>query len=224
MSPTYDSSLALHAADLSCRRGGRMVFEGVSFDVQSGDFLLLSGRNGAGKSTLLRLLAGLLPAAGGEVSLSQPGETVSGLPSEKLMLVGHQHGLKPGLTLRDNAVFFHRLMTGTLPTEEGLLAAAEKFGLAALLDEPVQYFSSGQRHRSSLMRYALVPRQIWLMDEPTVGLDSANRDALSLLIKEHLAAGGIAIAASHDPIDVEGRSLNMDGCAPKSAQFEEAWL
>ena len=222
--PTYASDTQLSASGLSARRGGRTVFEDVEFSVQAGDFLRLTGRNGAGKSTLLRLLAGLLPSAGGTLRFQKGDAAFDHLVTDDFLLAGHQNGLKTVMTLADNARFFHRLMTGEVPTPEALTSAADAFALAPLMDQPVQYFSSGQRHRAALMRYGLVQRQVWLMDEPTVGLDADNRAALARLIADHLARGGIVIAATHDPIEVEGSALNMDGFAPQAVAADEAWL
>lgn len=225
LADTYSSKTRIRADGIACRRGGRTVFERVSFDVQAGDFLMLRGRNGAGKSTLLRLLAGLLPATAGTLSFECDDKTDSQIPPEAMLMAGHQNGLKPALTLKDNAQFFHRLMTGQAPTADALMAAAEAFQLGRLMGDPVQYFSSGQRHRAALMRFALVPRPVWLMDEPTVGLDGENRAALAALIGDHVARGGIAIAASHDAIDLPGLTLTMDDFAPSAPVAEaEAWL
>lgn len=220
----FDSTVQLSGDGLACRRGARTVFEGLAFDLQAGDFLCLKGRNGSGKSTFLRCLSGFLPAFAGTLRLQVEDETEDHLPPDFFLQAGHQNGLKPNFTLRDNARFFCLSMTGDMPSNEKLLEAAKVFDLAGLLDDPVQYFSSGQRHRASLMRFALVRRQVWLMDEPTVGLDTANRAALGKLIASHTAHGGIVIAATHDPLGVEGRELNMNAFAPKAVGLDEAWL
>lgn len=219
--PDYIRDMKIHASSLACRRGGRVVFKGVTFEISAGDYLCLRGRNGAGKSTLLRLLAGFVPASSGELSLIATRE--ERLLSDHVMMVGHMNGLKPVLSLRENAAIFHKLMTGRSVPDSVLQHAAEVFDLTHLLDEPVQYFSSGQRHRSALMRLNLVPRQVWLMDEPTVGLDQQNRAALAQMMQAHLRCGGMIISATHDPIDVEGKDLNLDDFAPKATLFEEVW-
>ncbi len=225
--PIFDSGTRLSGSGLACRRGGRRVFEGLNFEVQAGDFLSLTGKNGSGKSTLLRLIAGFLPKKSGTISYSCSGNASDFLVSDDFMLVGHQNGLKPGFTLRENASFYYRLMTGSTPAAKRLQIAADIFALDSLLDEPVQYFSSGQRHRSALMRLPLVARQIWLMDEPTVGLDADNRAALAALIQHHMACGGIVIAATHDPMGVAGNVLDMDQFQPNtgnSDDMDEGWL
>lgn len=223
----FDSGTRLLGDALACRRGGRRVFEGLNFEVQAGDFLSLTGRNGSGKSTFLRLIAGFVRKSSGAISYSCGGDTADFLATDDFTLVGHQNGLKPGFSLRENASFYYQLMTGNLPAAERLQIAADIFALGSLLDEPVQYFSSGQRHRSALMRLPLVARQIWLMDEPTVGLDADNRAALAALIQHHLACGGIVIAATHDPMGVAGSVLDMDQFQPNIAasdDIDEGWL
>ncbi|MEX0300023.1 MAG: heme ABC exporter ATP-binding protein CcmA [Kordiimonas sp.] len=214
----------LVAENLSCKRGGRLVFEGVSFSVGAGDFLHLKGANGSGKTTLIRLLAGFISARSG--TLSYAGESIGSedIPDTGAFIYsGHQHGLKPVLTLRKNMIAYYQLMTGCVLEESQLMEAAKAFGLQALIDHPVRFFSSGQTHRCSLLRFLLLDRPIWLMDEPTVGLDSANRELLCLMMKKHLKNGGIIIAASHDPVGIDGQTLEMANCVPK-VQEEEVWL
>lgn len=214
----------LVAENLSCKRGGRIVFDGVSFDVGPGDFLHLKGANGTGKTTLIRLLAGFISARSG--TLSYAGELIDyeDIPDTRAFIYsGHQHGLKPVLTLRENMAAYYQLMIGCVLEESQLMEAAKAFGLQALVDHPVRFFSSGQTHRCSLLRFLLLDRPIWLMDEPTVGLDSANRELLCLMMKKHLENDGTIIAASHDPVGIEGQTLEMANYVPK-VQEEEVWL
>lgn len=218
----------LVATNLSCRRGGRLVFEGVTFDVGPKEFLHLKGSNGSGKTTLIRMLAGFIPTRTGGLAYDDEVidiEDVSGTCS--FIYSGHQHGLKPVLTLRENSEAYYQLMTGQTLPEGRLQKAVKAFGLAALIDHPVRFFSSGQTHRCSLLRFLLLDRPVWLMDEPTVGLDSANRELLCLMITEHLEKGGIVIAASHDPIGLpdhtRNQTLEMASYFPTSRE-EEIWL
>lgn len=216
------SSLSVH--DLACRRGGRLVFEGLSFELKAGDFLHLKGANGSGKTTLLRLLAGFLVPKKGEVRLAGNVLGPSEIPETRAFIYsGHQHGLKPVLTLRENSSAYYQLMTGHHLPDETLYNAADQFGLSSLVDLPVRFFSSGQTHRCSLLRFALLDRPVWLMDEPTVGLDSENRQRLNDLMSLHLNRGGMIIAASHDPLDITGKMIEMVDFAPKTKE-EDLWL
>lgn len=223
----FSPAKPLAALKLSCFRGGRMVFENLSFKLPPGGLLFLRGRNGTGKSTLLRLVAGFVPAREG--SLSYDGEEWDrgdAAIAEAILYAGHDNALKPVMTLRENAQELARLMTGHSVADERLEQAAEVFSLTGLLDQPVRYFSSGQRHRSSLMRFAFINRPLWLMDEPTVGLDTENRRALADLMKAHLASGGSILAATHDPIGVEGEVLDLGAYQPAPIEDfdEEAWV
>lgn len=220
----YDNGTRLNGEHIACRRGGRLVFDGLNFAVTAGDFLYLKGKNGSGKSTFLRFLSGFLPAEYGKLCFSDGEGQVDELPTDRFLMVGHQYGLKPNFTLRENAVFFTQLHNGQSATAEQVANAAARFDLEPLLDDPVQYFSSGQRHRAALMRFALIKRQIWLMDEPTVGLDTENRQALAELIADHIAGEGIVIAATHDPMGLEGNTLNMDDFQPRQTVVAEEWL
>ncbi len=212
------------AVNLACWRGGRMVFEKLSFQIEAGDFLHLSGQNGSGKSTLLRLLAGLLQAKEGSVFFKGEHMLEADVAASlSVIYSGHQAGLKPVLTLRENADLFVKTMTGNTLGYETLLEAAAQLDLVDLLDTPVRYFSSGQTHRSALLRFCLLDRVIWLMDEPTVGLDTENRDRLTTIMKKHLDAGGIIIAASHDPIDISGKTLKMIDYSPQHTT-QSYWL
>lgn len=203
------------------------MFEGLNFEVRAGDFLSLTGKNGSGKSTFLRMIAGFVPKSDGAIVYRLGDAEAPMLPPDDFTLVGHQNGLKPGMTLRENATFYYNLMTGASPSADRLQFAADIFALGSLLDELAQYFSSGQRHRAALMRFPLVARKIWLMDEPTVGLDADNRSRLAALIQHHIACGGIVIAATHDPLGVHGRTLDMDQFQPKNGagkDIDEDWL
>lgn len=204
-----------------------MVFENLSFALKPGSLLFLRGRNGTGKSTLLRLVAGFVPPRSGSLTYGgEEWERGDAALAEAIVYAGHDAALKSVMTLRENAQELARLMTGRSVPDDRLEQAAEVFGLSGLLDHPVRYFSSGQRHRSSLMRFAFLSRPVWLMDEPTVGLDTENRQALADLMKVHLASGGSIIAATHDPIGVEGDVLDMGAYQPAPLEDldEEAWV
>lgn len=215
---------SLKAEGLACRRGGRLVFEGLDFDVGGGDFLLLEGKNGSGKTTLLRLLAGFLQPFSGLLHFGNEQLTSQNVAGTGAFIYsGHQHGLKPVLTLRENSAAFFQLMTGRVLPDDLLFEAADTFGLTALIDHPLRFFSSGQTHRCALLRFALLHRPIWLMDEPTVGLDAENRAQLERLMAAHLGKDGIIIAASHDPIGVVHKTVDMADFAPQLSA-EDMWL
>nr|WP_246523148.1 heme ABC exporter ATP-binding protein CcmA [Neoroseomonas eburnea] len=185
----------LEARDLACLRGERAVFAGLSLSLAEGTALLLTGANGAGKSTLLRILAGLLRPAEGAVLWR--GEDIAADPAahaRRLRYLSHQDALKPALTVTENLAFFARLWGGEVG--RALTAVA----LAPLAELPARVLSSGQKRRLALARLALAPAPLWLLDEPTTGLDAASVERLGPLLAAHRAAGGIVVAATHLPL------------------------
>ncbi|MFO1150788.1 MAG: heme ABC exporter ATP-binding protein CcmA [Alsobacter sp.] len=187
--------MRLIADALSCQRSGRTVFEGLSFRVEPGASLLLTGRNGAGKSSLLLILAGLLEPAGGALR-AEEGDPERSL-AEQAHYVGHRDALKPSLTPLE-ALDFWQAMLGPGRTQPE--AALERMGLGHALDLPCGYLSAGQRKRLALARLLVSHRPLWLLDEPTAALDTASQALFEGLVAEHLAAGGLAVAATHFPL------------------------
>jgi heme exporter protein A len=200
--------MRLEASNLGCVRGGRPVFAGVDFAVAGGEALLVTGRNGAGKSTLLRVVGGLLRPAGGRLSLAD-GDPERTLP-EQAHYLGHQDALKASLTVRENLGFWIAYLGGTAGPEAALAAV----GLDELADLPAAYLSAGQRRRLSLARLVAVPRPLWLLDEPTSALDRDGQGRLGDLLRQHLAGGGLIMAATHGPIGLDGaRELRLGDAA-----------
>jgi heme exporter protein A len=189
----------LEARDLACLRGERVIFAGLSFRIESGEALLLVGANGAGKSTLLRLLAGLLAPAEGQLLWDgQDALADRAAHAARLRYLSHQDALKPALTARENLSFFARLWGGDAD------AALAALALGPLAELPARVLSSGQKRRLALARLALAPAPLWLLDEPTVGLDAASVERLGGLLARHRAAGGMVLAATHLPLPLPG--------------------
>jgi heme exporter protein A len=191
--------MKLVADKLSASRGGRTLFSGLSFAVDAGAALLVTGPNGAGKTTLLRTLAGFLRPDAGSIRLE--GAAPDRALGEQCHYVGHASAVKASLTVAENAGFWGRFLGGA---RGRLDAALETFGLAALRDIPAGYLSAGQRRRLGLARLLLAERPLWLLDEPTASLDSAAQEVLAGAVNRHLAAGGLAIAATHAPLGFAG--------------------
>ncbi|MDP6952875.1 MAG: heme ABC exporter ATP-binding protein CcmA, partial [Alphaproteobacteria bacterium] len=184
----------LSADDLACRRGERLVFAGLSFALGPGEALVLRGPNGSGKSSLLRLLAGLLRREAG--SLRWQGQDVDADREAwraAFAFAGHADGIKPPLTVRENVAFWAEMAgSGTDRVAEAL----ERFAITPLAEVPVRFLSAGQKRRTGLARLVAAPRTIWLLDEPSVGLDAAATTSLAALMAEHRAGGGMIIAAT----------------------------
>ncbi|MDR3498688.1 MAG: heme ABC exporter ATP-binding protein CcmA [Parvibaculum sp.] len=199
----FDAPLRLVADGLACIRGGRVVFEGLSFAVASGEALVVTGPNGTGKSSLLRQIAGLVEIAGGDLAL-EGGDKEATL-AEQAHYIGHLDALKPSMSVGETANFWAAFFDGEADVE----AALEAFDLAALADLPVAYLSAGQRRRLALSRLLAAPRPLWLLDEPTVALDAASLSRLVALMEDHLARGGIVVAATHQTLGL-ARTASLD--------------
>jgi heme exporter protein A len=203
---------------LQCRRGGRDVFAGLSFDLPPGGALLLTGPNGSGKSSLLRLMAGLLKPAAGQ--LLWDGRPVAEAPeahAARLHYLGHLDAVKPVLSVAENLRFWAALRhrgTGRSPAG-GLEAALESFALTDLAAVPGRLLSAGQRRRLALARLVAAPAELWLLDEPSVGLDHASLGRLAAAIARHRAGGGRVAVATHTALDLaDPRRLSLDALAP----------
>lgn len=177
--------------EVACLRGGRLLFERLSLRLEAGGAALVTGPNGAGKSSLLRLLAGLLPVAGGR--LSNPF---------RLAWLGHDNALKVDRTAAAELRFW-----GGLDRVPRVQEALDRFGLAPLADLPVRVLSSGQRRRLALARVWQSGAPLWLLDEPSVGLDDASIALLARACAEHRAGGGMVMAATHVPLGLEGADM-----------------
>jgi heme exporter protein A len=190
--------MRLSAAGLACTRGNREVFSGLDFYVSGGEMLVVRGRNGAGKTSLLRLIAGLIRPAAGLIAL-EAGDPELTVP-EQAHYVGHQDALKTSLSVEENLAFWARYLGAATI---GIADALRATGLDALADLPAAYLSAGQRRRLSLARLIAARRPIWLLDEPTSALDSAAQARLVDLMRQHLAAGGLIMAATHTPLGLD---------------------
>ena len=183
---------ALSATGLSVGRGGLTLAENLTFSVSSGQCLLLRGPNGTGKTTLLATLAAMVRPLDGSVVV-QAGDTEAAM----VHYCGHRNAIKQRLTVSENLAFW-RAING--PTGADVALALATMGLGALADLDAGYLSAGQTRRLALARLLVSLRPVWLLDEPTAALDSAGHHLVSTLIERHLDMGGLAIAATHDPI------------------------
>lgn len=199
--------MELTAKDLACERGGRVVFRGVTFTLRAGQLLQLTGPNGSGKSSLLRLIAGLNTARAGQLSLT--GGEADMTIGRQAHLIAHQDAIKTALSVRENLAFWQGFLGGG--DIEPALAAMD---LTRLATYAAGLLSAGQRRRLALARLVLTPRPLWLLDEPTVGLDAASLTRLAGVMEQHLDKGGMIIAATHAPLGREADArLELAGAA-----------
>lgn len=201
------------AANLACRRGERLVFSGLHFDLAAGQALILRGPNGSGKSSLLRLLAGLGRPETGRIDWrGTPISRDSAAHRARLHFVGHADAVKPALLVAETLSFWAHLHGGAA----NVPAALAHFRLARLADLPCRFLSAGERKRLALARLLASAAELWLLDEPTNGLDTAALDDLLRAVTAHCADGGIAVVASHLPLALDqAATLALDDFTPR---------
>lgn len=185
------SHAGLRVAGVSAFRGERLVLRDLSFEVPDGGAMLLLGANGSGKSTLLRVLAGLKRPDAGQVAWRGQDLREQWVPAAYL---GHLDAVKPGLTTLENLALAARIGRGNAA------AALAALDLSALADLPARLLSAGQKRRLALARLLVSRAGLWLLDEPTLGLDTASVARLGVLMAAHRAAGGVVVAATHLPL------------------------
>jgi heme exporter protein A len=198
---------SLTADNLACARGDRVLFEKLSFRLERGQALAVEGANGTGKTSLLRLIAGFLsPKAGRLLLVTDLGESDDDEERGKQVgWLGHQDGLKPQLTVREQLAFFAALHGAKTDCDTAL----GDVGLARQKDFPCRYLSAGQKRRLGLARLMVSGRSLWLLDEPFAALDSEGQTMIAQTMARHCANGGMVIAATHDPLPLGQASIRL---------------
>lgn len=209
--------------DLACARGPRLLFADLDFAVEPGGALVLTGPNGSGKSTLLRLMAGLIRPMTGALSWGgKPLEESGDAISARLAYLGYLDAIKPALSARENLAFWAALADPhEAPARAGL--ALDELGLADLADLPGRYLSSGQRRRLAIARLLVSGAPLWLLDEPTVALDTDGVARLGRAVARHRDGGGMAVIATHADLPLPGaQTLSVADYAPTAGLLEAA--
>lgn len=206
-------TIAVRADDLTVSRGDMLIFSNLSLFLEGGESLILTGANGAGKSTALRATLGLIGTAGGEAVFVSGQEAEDRPLAVAAHYLAHNNAMKYEMSARENLAFWKALM-GDFGDGAGIGVeeAADAVGLYDALDLPFGFLSAGQKQRIAFARLLASHRPVWLLDEPTAALDTAAKTLFSNLMNAHLAAGGIVIAATHEPLALHGvREMRLSG-------------
>lgn len=187
----FQDRVSIRVEALSLSRGGRVLFEHLSFAAAASDYVEVQGSNGSGKTSLLRALAGLLRPRGGRIQFDAVEE-----PALALHYVGHANALKREATAREHLHYWAGLFGGALNEAR----AVQTLDLGHVLSLPVRVLSQGQARRLALARLVIAPRPIWLLDEPAAALDDSGKAALNQLIAAQRESGGIVVAAVHEAL------------------------
>tara|TARA_B100000674_G_scaffold266942_1_gene220359 strand:+ start:634 stop:1254 length:621 start_codon:yes stop_codon:yes gene_type:complete len=201
--------MLLSVDNLTVSRGGISLLEGLNFTVSAGQFVSINGGNGVGKTSLLRSIAGLQPIEKGRIFLH----------ADNFIFAGDANGIKTALTVLENLRFWSAIFGG-----KNLHEALEKFDLRKLKNKFAGKLSAGQKRRLSLARLLLTERPIWLLDEPTVSLDKRSMQEFSIILKNHLKAGGAAVVATHIDLGLTLSTLciNLDDYQMKNGNINSS--
>lgn len=200
LAATPASAAGLEARGLKCSRGAATLFRDVGFRAAPGEWIAVRGPNGGGKTTLLRCVAGLTRADAGEV-FWRGAATVAHAARfhADLLFAGHLPGIKDDLSAEENLAGALALR-GIASDTEATRAALAEAGLARRRGIPARRLSAGQRRRIGLARLALDPAPLWILDEPLTALDDSGQALFGRLLARHLAAGRIALIATHQDL------------------------
>lgn len=204
-------TVRLKCHDVACGRGGVSLFQGLSFELNSGQALILRGPNGIGKTTLLRSIVGLQSPLSGEIACDL----------DDTIYASHLDGVKPTLSVEENLVFWADIFGTDLDAD-----IFEQVGLQGLEHRAANTLSAGQRRRLGLARIAVSGRNLLCLDEPTVSLDAESVARFTKFLEKRLAEGASVLVATHIDLGLNADTLDMSGYrAPQAASTfaGDAW-
>jgi heme exporter protein A len=213
--PALAPALTIH--NLACERSERLLFKGLSFGLSASQLLLVQGGNGQGKTSLLRLLTGLGRPDAGEVRWrGEPIARCRDRYHREMAYLGHANGIKDDLNPVEN-LRFHVALHGRPFEQAQALDTLKRLGLSRCLDLPCRALSFGQRRRVALSALLLAGASLWILDEPLTGLDVTAVALVEGLIRDHLHAGGMVVATTHQVMNLEGVDVQRLVVGPSAA-------
>jgi len=201
--PSQDSDPLLHVQGLAFARNDEPVFGPLDFALDRGETLLVEGDNGSGKTTLLRVLAGMLPPSAGEIRFEGQAMSRDAIAG-RMVFLGHLPGMKSDLSPCENLAFLSGLYG--MRESVSINAALAQVELSIYAHTPLRLLSAGQKKRAALARLALLPGELWLLDEPYANLDRHGIELVNALISTHCARGGAALLTSHGAVRFADRN------------------
>ncbi len=197
--------MSLKVEGVSLKKGYNLLIHNLNFDISGGSAISLTGENGVGKTTLLRTIAGfMMPFAGAISAYENDAQIEPEMWHGRLThFLGHHDALSPSRTVAQELKFQADFLGGAV-------AGIEQLNLGGLFDLETRYLSAGQKRRLSFARLLMAKRPLWLLDEPMAPLDVGHRALLAGIMQKHLSAGGMIIAAVHDPLPFETRNLKLE--------------
>ena len=204
--------MELEITDLHLSRGDRLLVKDLNFKLSKGQSLKIEGANGVGKTTLIRAIAGFITPDKGKINFTFDDKDLS--KREQIHYIGHKNGIRTSLTVLENLEFWASFYN----TKPSLMQIAQTYALKSLLHIPAGYLSAGQKRRLSLSRLSMSKRPLWLLDEPTVSLDQQSVKLVAKAAQNHIEEGGILIAATHIPLEIE-----FTNTLTLSKQTDQAW-
>ncbi|MEM7027476.1 MAG: cytochrome c biogenesis heme-transporting ATPase CcmA [Pseudomonadota bacterium] len=198
------SCLEIH--QLESIRGDSLLFEQLSFRVETGELLQIDGENGSGKSTLLRMIAGLTQPTEGQINWNQQSINVERQQyNQSMSYIGHSNGIKESLTNAENLSLIHALSGRTDHIDHDTILM--RVGLSGMNKVLSGKMSAGQKRRLSLSRLLIKKSSLWLLDEPFTSLDADGKQIIESMIDEQCRTSGIVIFATHQPVEIQGHAV-----------------
>ena len=215
--------MTLEIKSISLKRNNKTLFSDINLKLRKSQILIIKGSNGSGKSSLLEVIVGILNATSGKVYLNGSCEKM--LYNRDYLYLAHNNYLKEELTVEENLMLWSKLCKKKLSVSN-LLKKLEYFDLKSFFNESVKYLSLGQKRKVALSKLLLSQSNLWVLDEPTNGLDSVSEEKFISLVSRHKKNGGMAIITTHLRLKLDANillDLNKQKKKIKTSLILDSW-